>query len=174
MREVLAIYRQAYPKDHPETARVLNTIGSWLTMAGEYPEADRYLEQGLAMRRRLLDGQHPDVGSSLIALAILRVAQGNYPVALQLAQGAKGIYTAALSADHWRTALAECAEGAALTGLGRYADAEARLAHGNAILSKQGGLPLIYRTLAQRYVDALHRREKTRVADAVKQNPAGP
>ncbi len=174
MREVLAIYRQAYPKDHPETARVLNTIGSWLTMAGEYPEADRYLEQGLAMRRRLLDGQHPDVGSSLIALAILRVAQGNYPVALQLAQGAKGIYTAALSADHWRTALAECAEGAALTGLGRYADAEARLAHGNAILSKQGGLPLIYRTLAQRYVDTLHRREKTRVADAVKQNPAGP
>jgi hypothetical protein len=33
---------------------------------------------------------------------------------------------------------------------------------------------LIYRTLAQRYVDTLHRREKTRVADAVKQNPAGP
>ncbi len=174
MREVLAIYRQAYPKDHPETARVLNTIGSWLTMAGEYPEADRYLQEGLAMRRRLFDGQHPDVGSSLIALAILRVAQGNYPEALQLAQGAKGIYTAALSADHWRTALAECAEGAALTGLGRYRDAEARLAHGNAILSKQNGLPLIYRSLAQRYVDTLHRREKTRVADAVKQNPAGP
>jgi tetratricopeptide (TPR) repeat protein len=174
MREVLTIYRQAYPKDHPETARVLNTIGSWLTMAGEYPAADRYLQEGLAMRRRLFDGQHPDVGSSLVILAILRVAEGNYPEALQLAQGAKGIYTAALSADHWRTALAECAEGAALTGLGRYRDAEARLAHGNEILSKQSGLPLIYRTLAQHYVDALHRREKTRVANAVKQNPAGP
>jgi tetratricopeptide (TPR) repeat protein len=174
MREVSAIYRHAYPKDHPETARVLNTIGSWLTMAGEYPEADRYLEEGLAMRRRLFDEQHPDVGSSLIALAILRVAQGKNVEALQLAQNAKGIYTAALSADHWRTALAECAEGAALTGLGRYPEAEARLAHGNSILSKEGGLPLIYRTLAQRYVDTLHRREKTRVADAVKQNPAGP
>jgi tetratricopeptide (TPR) repeat protein len=174
LREVLAIYRQAYPHDHPETARVLSGIGSWLTMAGEYPEADRYLQEGLAMRRRLFDAQHPDVGSSLIALAILRVAQGNYPEALQSAQSAKGIYTAALSADHWRTALAECAEGAALTGLGRYPEAEARLAHGNAILSKEGGLPLIYRTLAQRYVDTLHRREKTRVADAVKQNPVGP
>ena len=174
LRQVLAIYRQAYPKDHPETARVLNTIGSWLTMAGEYREADRYLQEGLAMRRRLFDGQHPDVGSSLIALAILRVAQGNYPEALQLAQGGKGIYTAALSADHWRTALAECVEGAALTGLGRYTDAEAQLTHGNGILSKEGGLPLIYRTLAQRYVDTLHRREKTRVADAVKQNPAAP
>jgi tetratricopeptide (TPR) repeat protein len=174
LREVLAIYRQAYPHDHPETARVLSGIGSWLTMAGEYPEADRYLQEGLAMRRRLFDAQHPDVGSSLIALAILRVAQENYPEALQLAQGAKGIYTAALSADHWRTALAECVEGAALTGLGRYPDAETRLTHGNAILSKQSGLPLIYRTLAQRYVDTLHRREKTRVADAVKQNPAGP
>jgi hypothetical protein len=33
-------------------------------------------------------------------------------------------------------------------------------------------LPLIYRTLAQRYFDALHRREKTQVAEAAKQNPA--
>ncbi len=77
-----------------------------------------------------------------------------------MAQNAKGIYTAALSADHWRTALAESAEGAALTGLGRYPEAEIRLAHGYEILSKEGGLPLIYRALAQRYLDTLHRSER--------------
>jgi tetratricopeptide (TPR) repeat protein len=174
MREVLGIYRKAYPPDHPETARVLNVIGSWLTMSGEDLEADVYLEEGLAMRRRLLNAEHPDVASSLIALAILRVDQKNYSKALEFARNAKAIYTAALSADHWRTALAECAEGAALTGLGRYSEAEKPLTHGHAILVKDSGLPLIYRTLAQRYFDALHRREKTQVADAARQNQATP
>jgi tetratricopeptide (TPR) repeat protein len=172
MREVLGIYRKAYPPDHPETARVLNVIGSWLTMGGEDVEADVYLEEGLAMRRRLLNDQHPDVASSLIALAILRVDQRNYAAGLDFARKAKAIYTAALSADHWRTALAECAEGAALTGLGRYPEAEKPLSHGHAILIKDSGLPLIYRTLAQRYLDTLRRREKTQVADATKQNTA--
>jgi tetratricopeptide (TPR) repeat protein len=174
MREVLGIYRKAYPPDHPETARVLNGIGSWLTMGGEDGEADAYLQEGLAMRRRLLDAQHPDVASSLIALAILRVDQKNYSEALEFARNAKAIYAAALSADHWRTALAECAEGAALTGLGRYPEAEIPLTHGHAILVKDSGLPLIYRTLAQRYFDTLHRAEKTQVAVATKQNAAAP
>jgi tetratricopeptide (TPR) repeat protein len=174
LREVLGIYRKAYPPDHPETARVLNVIGSWLTMGGEDTEADVYLEEGLAMRRRLLNDQHPDVASSLIALAILRVDQKKYTEALDFARNAKAIYTATLSADHWRTALAECAEGAALTGLHRYPEAEKPLTHGHAILVKDSGLPLIYRTLAQRYFDVLHRQEKMQVADATKQNTASP
>jgi tetratricopeptide (TPR) repeat protein len=174
LREVLGIYRKAYPPDHPETARVLNGIGSWLTMGGEDTEADVYLEEALAMRRRLLNPQHPDVASSLIALAILRVDQKKYTEALDFARNAKTIYTAALSADHWRTALAECAEVAALTGLGRYPEAEKPLTHGEAILVKDSGLPLIYRTLAQHYLDTLRRRERTQVADAARQNPAAP
>jgi tetratricopeptide (TPR) repeat protein len=159
-RKVLAIYRQAYPADNPEIARVLNIIGSWLTMAGDYNEAERYIKEGLAMRRRLFGDQQPDIASSQIALAMLQIAEGKYSEALEMAQSAKGIYTAALSADHWRTALAESAEGAALTGLGNYPEAEARLTHGYAILSKESGVPLVYRTLAQRYTDTLHRRER--------------
>jgi Flp pilus assembly protein TadD len=110
----------------------------------------------------------------LIALAILRVDEKNYPEALKLARDAKGIYTTALSPDHWRTGLAECAEGAALTGLGRFAEAEKPLTHGHAIVSKESGLPLIYKNLAQRYFDTLRRSEKTQVADATKQNAATP
>jgi hypothetical protein len=41
-------------------------------------------------------------------------------------------------------------------------------------LVKDSGLPLIYRTLAQRYLSTLRRREKTQVADAARQNPAPP
>jgi tetratricopeptide (TPR) repeat protein len=158
LRQVLAIYRKT-SADQPEAARVLNTMGFWLTMAGDPEEADRYLEEGLAMRRRLFDEHHPDVASSLMMLAILRVSEQKYSEALQLAQNAKSIYSAALSPDHWRTAIAESAEGAALTGLGRYAEAQTDLAHCSGVLSK-GGAPLVYRTLAQRYLETLHRRER--------------
>jgi tetratricopeptide (TPR) repeat protein len=174
MRGVLAIYRKAYPADHPETARILNTIGSWLTMGGEHLEAAVYLEEGLAMRRRLFNARHPDVASSLIALAILQVDRKNYSEALESARGAKAIYTDALSADHSRTALAECVEGAALTGLSRYAEAEKPLTHGYAILSKDNELPLIYRSLAKRYFEDLHHHEKMQVAAAAKQSATSP
>ncbi len=157
MREVLQIYRKAYPADHPETARVMNTIGFWLTLAHDYPEADRYMSEALAMRRRLFDEHQPDLASSLMLTAILRDAEGKYGEALELAQSAKRIDTEALSADHWRTAIAESAEGAALTGLGRYPEAEIRLRHSYSILSKNSGAPLVYRNLAHGYLDSLHR-----------------
>jgi len=160
MREVLVIFRKVYPTDNPEIARMQNIVGFWLTLAGQYEEADRSLNEALAMRRRLFDGKQPDIASSLITIALLRIAQGQYPEALQLAQSAKVIDTDAFSADHWRTAIAESAEGAALTGLGRYSEAEERLAHSYGILSKESGAPRVYRVLAQRYVDTLHQSER--------------
>ena len=160
MRQALAIYRKAYPPDHPETAVVLNVMGFGLTMSGDYGEADRYLQEGLAMRRRLFHGQAPEIASSLMMLGVLRVAEGSYAEALDLSQNARSIFTAALSADHWRTAIAESIEGAALTGLGRYPEAETRLAHACAILGKDSGAGVVFRNLAQRYLDMLHARER--------------
>ena len=119
------------------------------------------------MRRRLFGDGQPDVASSLMMLAILRDAEGQFPEALELAQTAKGIYTKALSADHWRTAIAESAEGAALTGLGRYPEADSALTHSYEILRQDNGAPFVYRTLTRRYVDELHKRERHR-------NPSAP
>jgi len=160
MREVLSIYRKVYPADHPETARVLNALGFRLMMAKQIDEADRDLTEGLKMRRRLFDENSPDVASSLSNVALLRVAEGQFPEALEMAQRAKAIYTKALSADHWRTAIAQSAEGAALTGLGRYPEADDDLSHANEILSKNSGAPAIFRALTQRSLDALHRAER--------------
>jgi tetratricopeptide (TPR) repeat protein len=160
MRQALVIYRKAYPADHPEIAIVLNVMGFGLTMDRDYGQADRYLQEGLAMRRRLFNDKSPEIASSLMMLAVLRVAEGKYPEALELAQSARGIFTAALSAEHWRTAIAESIEGAALTGLGRYDEAEARLTHGCGVLSKNSGAEWVYRSLAQQYLDTLHRRER--------------
>jgi tetratricopeptide (TPR) repeat protein len=159
-REALRILRQLFPGDHPEVARIENRIGSWLTDAGEYAEADHDLQDALAMRRRLFGDKHPDIASSLVVVAILQVARGQNAEALESAQGAVDIFTTALSATNWKTALAQSAEGAALTGLGRYAEAEPLLQRGAAILSKDPGTPLAYRDLAQRYLVQLHQRER--------------
>ena len=159
-REALRILRQLFPGDHPEVARIENRVGSWLTDAGEYAEADHDLQDALAMRRRLFGDKHPDIASSLVVVAILQVARGQNAEALESAQGAVDIFTTALSATNWKTALAQSAEGAALTGLGRYAEAEPLLQRGAAILSKDPGTPLAYRDLAQRYLAQLHQRER--------------
>ncbi len=158
-RESLKIYRQLFPGDHPEVARIVNRIGYWLTEAGDYVEADSDLREALAMRRRLLGEKHPDVASSLTHLAILQVATGKYSDALASARDARQIYTAALSASHWKTAIAESAEGAALTGLGNYAQADKLLTHSYGILSKDVGAPPTYSRLTQRYLDRLREQQ---------------
>jgi tetratricopeptide (TPR) repeat protein len=159
-REALRVYRESLHDDHPKVAAVMNRIGLWLTIAGQYSEAERYLQDGLAMRRRLFGDTHPDVASSLENLAILQVAVHRYSEALVSAQSAAEIYTTALSASHWKTAIAESAEGAALTGLGNYTDAEKLLVRSYAVLKKDEFVPATIRSLAQGYLQTLHERER--------------
>lgn len=158
-RESLAVYRQLFPGDHPDVARVADQLGYFLMQAGEYTEAEREVREALAMRRRLLGDTHPDVASSLTSLAMIQVATSKYADALASSQEAVKIYTAALSATHWKTAIAASTEGAALTGLHRYAEAEKVLPQAYAILSNDIGVSKTYVTLAQRYLDDLRRRE---------------
>jgi tetratricopeptide (TPR) repeat protein len=154
-RESLAIYRELFPGDHPEVARIMNRIGFWLTESGEYAEAGRDLEDALAMRRRMLGNTHPDIGTSLVHVAILQVALHRYDDALASAHGAVGILSSGLSATHWKTAVGESTEGAALAGLGRYSEAEPLLVKSLGILNKDGGAPPEYHHLAQGYLDTL-------------------
>jgi tetratricopeptide (TPR) repeat protein len=159
-RESLVIYRKVFPGDNPTVAQELNLIGFWLTMAGEYSEADRDIQEALAMRRRLLGDKNPAVASSEVALATLQLAQQRYPEALESARSANEIYSAALPPTHWRVAVAMSAQGAALAGLGRYAEAQPLLTRSGAILSKDGGAPPVFRTLNARYLDMVHQRQQ--------------
>jgi tetratricopeptide (TPR) repeat protein len=158
-RESLAVYQKLFPGDHPDVARVQNQLGYFLTEAGQYAEAERDIEESLAMRRRLFGNSHPDVASSLTSLAILQVATRKFRAALDSAREAVTINTAAYSATHWRTAISASAEGAALTGLGRYADAERILLPAYHILTHDVGASKHYADLARRYLDDLRQRE---------------
>jgi hypothetical protein len=109
------------------------------------------------MRRRLFGNSHPEIASSLLHVAILQVATDKYQDALLSSRGAVEMYTAASSASDWRTALAESVNGAALTGIGEYGDAEQHLIHGYTILSNDAGALPMYRTLARHYLEELYR-----------------
>ena len=152
----LEIYRQLFPHDNPEVARIMNRIGYWYTETRDYGTADRYLEEALAMRRRLFGQSHPDIASSLVNVGILQVATRKYKDALVSSRTAADIYTAALSASNWKTALAESINGAALTGIGEYQEAERRLMPSYTILTNDAGALPMYRELARRYMEDLY------------------
>ena len=168
-RESLAIYRKLFPGGNPDVATIMNRIGFWLIETGQYAEAQTVLDTALAMRRRLLGPTHPDVATSLIHIAMLQVALHEYATALASSREAVKILSAAFSPNHWKTAVAESAEGAALAGLGRYADAERHLVHSVGILQKDNGAPPDYRRLALRYLDRLRAREAKLAAVARRQ-----
>jgi tetratricopeptide (TPR) repeat protein len=161
-RRALDIYRKVDPDGGKWIAVSLNTIGFWLTVTGKYEEADRDLREALALRQRLFGDQHPDVASSLTILAHLEVAQGKYRDALASASTATAIDTTALSATHWRTAFAQAAQGGALTGLGRYAEARDLLTRSLEVFSKASGAPPIDRVVTERYLDKLNRLTQAR------------
>jgi tetratricopeptide (TPR) repeat protein len=166
-RESLAIYRKLFPGDNPEVARTMNVLGYFLMESGDYATAETYLQDGLQMRRRLFGDAHPEIASSLVAVAILQVATHKYTDGLASARAAGDMYTAALSASNWKTALAESVSGAALAGMGEYPEAEQRLLHGYTVLSNNPAALPMYRKLARHYLEALY-RSWGRPADAIR------
>ena len=153
-------------------AAVTNTIGLWLTLAGDYDRAEQHLRRALEMRRRLFKDNAPDIASSLENLAILQVATHRYAEALDSARAAMAVFTHAYSADNWRTAIAEAAAGGALTGLGEYAQAQQLLDHSYAILRKDPFAPAAFRTLTQQYLQTLHDQQRRSAASARAARPA--
>ena len=156
--ESLRIYRTVFPGDNPDVARVMTLLGYYLIGKGDYSSAETYLQEGLAMRRRLFGNSHPEVAASLFYVAILLVATHKYADALAAAQASADIYTAELSASHWKTAMAQAVSGAALAGMGKYAEAEGQLVHSNTVLNNDEGALPMYRTLVRGYLEDLYRK----------------
>ncbi len=167
-REALGIYQKLFPKDHPDVARLMNRIGFWLTESGDYVEADQVLRAALAMRERLFGANNPETATSLIHLAILQVATSDCSAALASSRRAIDILTPALSATHWKVAVAMSAEGAAQGCRGDRGGAQTTLAKSIEILDKDGGAPPEYRALAHSYLKNLGLHQRPSAAHALK------
>ena len=97
------------------------------------------MQEAVAIKTGVHGDDHTDVADSLTLLASCLVAQGRFDEAYEHAGAAKQMLVSALGDNHWRTALAASAEGAALAGLERYAEAEPLLVESYTVLSNDAG-----------------------------------
>jgi len=87
-------------KLQPENAQYLNAAGFMAYTLGQYEEAQPLLEQALAIRKKALGPEHPDVATTLRNLAELYGVQGQYAKAEPLDQQALAIDKKALGPEH--------------------------------------------------------------------------
>jgi len=90
-------------------------------------------------------------------LADLLVDTNRFDEARAMAAGAQAIYVQALGPDHWRTAAAASAEGAALAGLKQYDEARTLLAASFAKLKNDSGALPFYVRNATRWMADLYK-----------------
>ncbi len=124
LRDSVEMRRRVQGPDHPDVAGGETSLAYWLTSTGDYREAGRLLDEALAIRREALGPEHPRVGATLATRANLLVAERRYDAALGEATEALRILRLNLPEDHWQVAMTKNIQGAALSGLGRYAEAE--------------------------------------------------
>ncbi len=95
-----------------------------LHSAGRYPEAITVAQQILAIRENAIGRDHPDLATSLNALAFLYTNVGRHADAEPLYQRSLAIYERAFGRDHPDVAMTLSNLGRLYSEWGRYADAE--------------------------------------------------
>ena len=142
-RESLEVSRRVFGSSHPTVARSMSSLGIWMLQDSDPDSAESLFREALTLQSDLLGSEHSEVGSSMSLLANLLIETERFQEAHTVAAEAHRIQLQSLGADHWRTAAAASAEGAALSGLGRHAEAEELLLQSFATLQREAdALPL--------------------------------
>ncbi|HEY0737777.1 MAG TPA: tetratricopeptide repeat protein [Herpetosiphonaceae bacterium] len=133
------IMEVAQPRTDAGTAALCNALGYQLWLLGVYDESQHYHEQALAIRQRVLGGDHPDTAVSLNNLGIARWAQGQYAAAQEAYQHALAIRQRVLGGDHPDIARSLNNLGVVLKDQGQYAAAHDYIAQALAIYQRAPG-----------------------------------
>jgi hypothetical protein len=101
----------------------------------------------------------------MVLLANCLIASGEHEEALDLAIEAREVYISTLGEDHWRTAVAIGAEGAALFHKGSLEQAEPKLLSSHSVLSRDSNaLPRYVDQAAQRLAELYSQSGKPELA----------
>lgn len=103
-QQALRIRELILGSDHPDVARILNSLAALNALQARYREAESLYQRALHIREHALRSDHPDVARLLNNLAELSLAQGNYAEAEPLYQRALHIFEQALGPDHFLVA----------------------------------------------------------------------
>jgi eukaryotic-like serine/threonine-protein kinase len=118
---------RALAGDPAVQADLYETLGSIYENLGEFDRADSLLRTALDVRRAHFAANHPDVASSLVGLAVLRVEQSEYDEAEKLAREGLAIARRNARSDPAGLARATEALGFVFEGRGTYDEAIATL-----------------------------------------------
>jgi serine/threonine protein kinase/tetratricopeptide (TPR) repeat protein len=139
LRGALEIRRKTLPPQHPALAVCLDEFAKVLRAQRKYAEAEPMLREAVEIRRGAFGANAPDTLFVLNNLAFLLDAQGKFAEAEPMFRQILG----ANSPEHtgWRRGNVNMGLGHSLTGLGRYAEAEAALLEAEVILATASQVP---------------------------------
>jgi serine/threonine protein kinase/tetratricopeptide (TPR) repeat protein len=149
--EVIAIWRERFPPDHPELAFTLSDWAEHLLAERDFRQAEPVLTEALRIERDALPAEHRRIGQTLCTLGWLKAQTGQAEEGERLLKEGLMICRRAWPADHWLPADSESRLGGCLTSLLRYEEAEKLLLSSYEILEKAPGTP------PQRIVEAADR-----------------
>jgi len=129
------------PVPQEELAHAATELGSALIQLGRLDDAQPLLEEALAIRRRMLEPDHPSVAHGIVALGGLHHARGEFDRAAALYDEAIVIYRERFGAGHIFLAVVLSNRGKALLAGGRVEEAVTPLEQSLAGL-REGGLLL--------------------------------
>ena len=136
----------------------MNNLALWYYEIADYQSAEQMLLESLESQGGPMAEKHPNVASSMALLAYIYVDSGRFEEARQLAVDARDIFEATLPENHWRTIIATSAEGAALSGLCRFEDAEGLLLTSYEALTAQGSALPVFVKQVTKYLALLYER----------------
>src|SRR5205823_10995021 len=85
-------YRKLPEGTYAEMGAPLSNLGLLLIYEGKPKEAEPFIREGLALRRKVLGDAHPDTAASFLRLADLFYAEGDYPGAEQAARESIAVF----------------------------------------------------------------------------------
>jgi tetratricopeptide (TPR) repeat protein len=119
--------KDLYGNDNVEAAGALNNLGFVLVNHGRLDEGAALLVEALELRRKTLQGCHPDLAFALANVAGLLNNQKKWSEAEAMGREALAMQRKLFNGDHPRLATTLWNVGVALAEMGQFAEAEARL-----------------------------------------------
>lgn len=130
-RDALGVFREKLSETEPLRAAMCSkNLADCLRATGQLAEAEARAREALEIFQRVLPGDHPDVGGSLIILGRILTQKGDLVTAQESLQRVVEIYRAKLGEDHTRTGKAQSVLGECLTLQGKFLEAEPLLLEG--------------------------------------------
>ena len=129
---------EAFGETDERLPLTLSIVASKYLSGGDYAAAEPLLKRSLAIRKKILGPDHPDVAKTMNNLATLRIAQRKYDEAEPLLRGSLEINEKVLGRDHPDVATGVDNLAILYGAQGKYAQADSLFKRAIAIWKKVG------------------------------------